>query len=131
MGKKRIPVLWAASIQLRGMIIISQRQAENNCFSRRNNKRRRNFSRFSVAFRKPYSIRRALLLLQAQMVGDHRDELRIGRLALDVRHSVAEELLQHLEIAAVPGDLDGVADFQGFRPERGHALSEDLMLGNA
>ena len=77
------------------------------------------------------SVRRALLLLQAQMVGDHRNKLRIGGFSLDIRHRVAEELLQHLEIAAVPGDLDRVADFQGFRPERGHALSEDLMLGNA
>ena len=47
------------------------------------------------------------------MVRDHRDELGIRRLALDIAHRVAEELLQHLDVAAVPGDLDRVADFQG------------------
>ena len=60
-----------------------------------------------------FSVHRALLLLEAQMVRDHRDELAVGGLALDVRHRVAEELLQHLDVAAVPGDLDRVADFQG------------------
>ena len=65
------------------------------------------------------SIPRALLLLEGKMVCDHRDELRIGRLALDVRHRVAEVLLQHLDVAAVPGHLDRVADFRDYRPERG------------
>ena len=63
------------------------------------------------------------------MVRDHRDELGIGRLALDVRHRVAEELLQHLDVAAVPGDLDRVADFRDFRPERGDALSAFWVQG--
>ena len=56
------------------------------------------------------------------MVRDHRDEFRIRRFSLDVAHRVAEELLQGLQIAAVPGHLDGVADFQGFRLEMGGAL---------
>ena len=51
-----------------------------------------------------------LLLPQAQAVGDHGDELRIRRLALDVRDRVAEKLLQRLNIAAVPCDLDRVPD---------------------
>ena len=60
-----------------------------------------------------------LLLAKGQRVRDHGDELRIGGLALDVRHRIAEVLLQHLDVAPVPGHLDGVADFQGLRPERG------------
>ena len=52
---------------------------------------------------------RALLLPQTQAVGDHGDELRIRRLALDVRNRVAEKLLQRLQIAAIPRDLDRVA----------------------
>ena len=64
-----------------------------------------------------------LLLLQRQAVRDHRDKLRIRGLALDIAHRVAEVLLQHLDIAAVPGDLDGVADFRDFRPERRGPLS--------
>ena len=47
---------------------------------------------------------------QTQAVGDHGDELGIRGLALDVRHGVAEKLLQHLDIASVPRDLDGMAD---------------------
>ena len=58
-------------------------------------------------------------MAKGQAVRDHGDELRIRGLALDVRHRVAEELLQHLDVAAVPGDLDRVADFRDFRPERG------------
>lgn len=64
-----------------------------------------------------------LLLPQAQAVGDHGDELRIRRLALDVRDRVAEKLLQRLNIAAVPCDLDRVPDFRDFRPKFRDALS--------
>ena len=63
------------------------------------------------------------------MVCDHRDEFRIRGLALDIAHRVAEVFLQHLDVAAVPGDLDGVADFRDFRPERGDALSAFLVQG--
>ena len=56
------------------------------------------------------------------MIRDHGDELRIGRLALDVADRIAKKLLQRVEIAAVPRHLDGVADFQGLRPERNGAL---------
>ena len=76
-----------------------------------------------------FSVHRALLLFEREMVRDHRDELAVRRLALDVRHRIAEELLQHLDVAAVPGDLDRVADFRDFRPERGDALSAFLMQG--
>ena len=64
-----------------------------------------------------------LLLPEGERVCNHGDELRIRGLALDIRHRVAEVLLQHLNIAAVPGHLDGVADFQGLRPERRDAFS--------
>ncbi len=51
-----------------------------------------------------------LLLLQGEAVGDHGDKLTVRGLALDIAHRVAEVLLQHLDVAAVPGDLNGVAD---------------------
>ena len=57
-----------------------------------------------------HSVYARLLLPQAQAVGDHGDELRVRRLALDVRDRVAEKLLQRLNIAAVPRDLDRVPD---------------------
>ena len=43
----------------------------------------------------------AVLALEAEVVGDHGDELGIGGLALDARDRVAEEALQGLDIAAV------------------------------
>lgn len=48
--------------------------------------------------------------LELQFVSNQGDELRIRRLALGVAHRVAKEALQGVEIAPVPGDLDGVAD---------------------
>ncbi len=41
--------------------------------------------------------------LQIQAVRDHGDEFAVRRLALDVTHSVAKELLQRLQVAPVPG----------------------------
>ena len=67
-----------------------------------------------------------LLSAERQTVSDHRDELRIRRLALDIAHGIAEELLQHFDIPSVPRDLDGVADFRDFRPEFGDALRRIL-----
>ena len=40
-----------------------------------------------------------LLLAQGEGVCDHRDELAIRGLSLDVRYRVAEVLLQHLDVA--------------------------------
>ena len=57
-----------------------------------------------------HSVHACLLLPQAQAVGDHGDKLRVRRLALDVRDRVAEKLLQRLNIAAVPRDLDRMPD---------------------
>lgn len=45
-----------------------------------------------------FSAHARLLLPQAQAVGDHGDELRVRRLALDVRDRVAEKLLQRLDM---------------------------------
>ena len=51
-----------------------------------------------------------LLALQLEPVGDHGDELRIGRLSLGGVYRIAEILLQRLDVAPVPCHLDGVAD---------------------
>ena len=51
---------------------------------------------------------RAVLALEGQIISDHRDKLRIRRFSLDAGDRVAEILLQHLHVAAVPRDLDGV-----------------------
>lgn len=72
--------------------------------------------------------------LELQAVGDEGDELAVRRLALRVRHRVAEEALQRLQVAAVPRDLDGVADgaldARGRRGERlGHLRIEHLGDG--
>ena len=67
------------------------------------------------------SAHRHLLSSQGQTVRDHGDELRIGRLSLDIAHRIAEKALERFDVAAVPGDLDGVADFRDFRPEIGDA----------
>ena len=48
--------------------------------------------------------------LELQFVSNQGDELRIGGLALGVAHGVAEESLQGIQVAPIPGDLDGVAD---------------------
>ena len=72
--------------------------------------------------------------LELQAVGDEGDEFAVRRLALRVRHGVAEEALQRLQVAAVPRDLDGVADgaldARGRRGERlGHLRIEHLGDG--
>ena len=63
-----------------------------------------------------------LLSAERQIVRDHRDALTVRRLSLHVADRVAEDALQRFDIAAVPRDLDGVADFRDFRPEIGDAL---------
>ena len=52
------------------------------------------------------------------MVRDHGDEFRIRGFSLDAADRVAEEFLKGLHVAAVPGDLDGVADFGTFVPKK-------------
>ena len=48
--------------------------------------------------------------LQLELVRDQRNEFGIGGLSLGVAHRVAEEALQCIQIAPVPGDLNGMAD---------------------
>ena len=50
------------------------------------------------------------LELKLQFISNQGDELRIGGLSLGVGHCVAEEALQGVQIASVPGDFDGVPD---------------------
>ena len=50
------------------------------------------------------------LELKLELVRNQGDELRIGGLALGVADGVAEEPLQRIQIAPVPGNLDGVTD---------------------
>ena len=50
------------------------------------------------------------LFVQADLVGDHRDELTIRGFAAEVVDGVTEVAVQSVHIAAVPGDLDGMAD---------------------
>ena len=83
-----------------------------------------------------YSILRRLgaLELQLQPVRDQSDELTICGLALGVAHRVAKEALQGVEIAPVPGDLDGVANGPLYPGRRGlegfgHLGVEDLGDG--
>ena len=66
-----------------------------------------------VYFCSPYGV----LAFEGKIVRDHGDKLRIRRFSLDAAHGVAEEPLQGLHVAAVPGHLDGMADFRDFRPE--------------
>ena len=50
------------------------------------------------------------LELKLQFVRNQGDELRIGGLAFCIGHGVTEEALEGIQIASVPGDLDGVTD---------------------
>ena len=52
---------------------------------------------------------RGVLALEGEMVCDHGDELAIRGFSLDAADGIAEELLQSLHVAAVPGHLDGTA----------------------
>ena len=47
---------------------------------------------------------------QADAVGDHGDEFTVGRLAAGIVDSVAKEGIQHINIASVPCNFDGVAN---------------------
>ena len=63
-----------------------------------------------------------LLSLEGESVCDHGDALAVRGLSLHVADRIAEILLQDLDVAPIPGHLDGVADFRDFRPEFGDAL---------
>ena len=48
--------------------------------------------------------------LQLQLVRNQGDELRIRGLSFGVADGVAEEPLQGVQVAPIPGDLDGMTD---------------------
>ena len=50
------------------------------------------------------------LELKLELVRNQGDELGVCGLSLGVAHSVAEEALQSVQIAPVPGNFDGVAN---------------------
>ena len=50
------------------------------------------------------------LELELQPVSDKRDELTIRRLSLGIAHGIPKEPLQGIQIAPIPGYLDGVAN---------------------
>jgi len=50
------------------------------------------------------------LILQSEIIRYHRDKLRIGGLAAVVLDGVAKVAVEGIHVAAVPRDLDGVAD---------------------
>ena len=48
--------------------------------------------------------------LQLELIGDEGDELAVGGLAFCVGNCIAEEALEGIQVAPVPGHLDGMAD---------------------
>ena len=48
--------------------------------------------------------------LKLELVRNQGNKLTVGRFALGVGNRVAEESLQGIQVAPIPGDLDGVAD---------------------
>ena len=70
----------------------------------------------------------SLLPAQAEAVGNHGDEFAIGGLAFDVADRVAEKLLQHLDVAPVPGYFNGMADFQGFALKEESLFSSEFFI---
>ena len=63
------------------------------------------FRRFTVSL-----LPHPLPLIQPHLVGDHRNELRVGGLAPEVMDGVAKVAVEGVHIAPVPRHLDGVAD---------------------
>ena len=66
-----------------------------------------------------------LPFIQPHLIGYHRDELAIRRLAAQVMDGIAEVAIEGIHISPVPRHLDGVAD-GAFHPAGGGAVA----LGN-
>ena len=64
--------------------------------------------------------------LQGEPVCDHGDKFRVGGLSLGAVDGVAEILLQRLQVAPVPGHLNGVADACAFRPTKSDLVSKQI-----
>ena len=52
----------------------------------------------------------SLPFIQPHLVGDHRNELRVGRLAAQVMDGITKVAVEGVHITPVPCHLDGVAD---------------------
>ena len=62
-----------------------------------------------------------LPLIQPHLIGDHRDELTVGRFAAQVMDGIAEVAVKGIHVSPVPCHLDGVAD-GAFHPAGGSAV---------
>jgi len=51
-----------------------------------------------------------LHIRKAQIIGNHSDELAVGRLAAAGLYSIAEIGIEGIYVASVPSDLNGVAN---------------------
>ena len=51
-----------------------------------------------------------LPFIQPHLIGDHRDELRVGGLTAQVMDSIAEVAVEGVHISPIPCHLDGVAN---------------------
>ena len=49
-------------------------------------------------------------VLQTEVVCDHGDEFRVGRLPAGILDGVTEKAVQHVQIAPIPSHLDGMAN---------------------
>ena len=66
---------------------------------------------FKCAYITESELRRlGALELKLELVRDQGDELRIGGLTLGIGYRVAKEFLQGVQVAPIPGNLNGVAD---------------------
>ena len=67
-----------------------------------------------------FSLVSPLPSLELQSVSDHCDEFRIGGFSLGITHREPKVLLQGVQVAAIPGHFNGVAD-GSFHPAGGGA----------
>ena len=51
-----------------------------------------------------------LPFIQPHLIGDHRDELRVGRFTAQVMDGIAEVAVKGIHVSPVPRHLDSVAD---------------------
>ena len=68
------------------------------------------------------------LELKLEFVRNQGDELRIGGLTFGVGYGVAKEFLQGVQIAPIPGNLDGVADGPLYPAGRGAEVLGHLWI---
>ena len=66
-----------------------------------------------------------LPFIQPHLIGNHRDELRVGGFSAQVMDGIAEVAIEGIHVSPVPRHLDGVAD-GALHPAGGSAV----FLGN-